>query len=74
MNAENIFFDGKLIFLKKLSDTKLVKIVVDPQPNSIHRSNVSFKLPKADTMYTLDLTTQEGEAAYKNIIKLKKIR
>jgi SPP1 gp7 family putative phage head morphogenesis protein len=72
-----VFLDGRnLIFLRKLSDSKYVKIAVDTSlKNHSHKGTV-LNLPKVDTMYLLDISSEQdrGIAEYNRILKLKKIR
>ena len=65
--------DGKknLIFLKKLSDSEYIKIVVD-----VLTTERYLRLPKVDTMFYLRIATEDevGIEGYRQIMKLKKIR
>lgn len=71
----DVYWDGRkknsLLFLKKLSEMKYLKIAVD-----VSATEKYLKLPKIDTMFYMDISTESesGIEAYRNIIKLKKIR
>ncbi|MDR1286785.1 MAG: phage head morphogenesis protein [Treponema sp.] len=72
-----VFLDRHgLIYLRKLSESRYMKIVVDLdiKPNA-HRG-AAVKLPKVDTMYLLDISSEHdrGITEYNRIMKLKKIR
>lgn len=60
-----------LLFLKKLTDSKYLKISVD-----VSATERYLKLPKIDTMYYLDLAEEStvGVNEYNQIMELKKIR
>lgn len=60
-----------LLFLKKLTDSKYLKISVD-----VSATERYLKLPKIDTMYYLDLAEEStvGINEYNQIMELKKIR
>ena len=73
----SIYFDkGTLIFLKKKTESKYMKIVVDISMKNKGHKGVSLMLPKIDTMYELDLATEldRGRNEYQRIIEMKKIR
>ena len=73
----SIYYDGeKLLFLKKKTESKYMKIAVDVgMKNKIHKG-VAMKLPKVDTMYELDIATEidRGFNEFKRITAMKKIR
>lgn len=60
-----------LLFLKKLTEAKYLKISVDVEATERY-----LKLPKVDTMFYLDLATEgtAGSNEYNQIMGLKKIR
>ena len=60
-----------LLFLKKLTESKYLKISVD-----VSATERYLKLPKIDTMYYLDLAAENtmGVNEYNQIMELKKIR
>jgi hypothetical protein len=65
-----------LVYLAKIDGRRYMKIAVDLSlANKIHRG-VRFFLPKIDTMYVLDLSTESdrGLDEYNRITKLEKIR
>jgi hypothetical protein len=73
----SIYYDGeKLIFLKKKTESKYMKIAVDVSMRNKGHKGVSLMLPKIDTMYELDLSTEldRGRNEYQRIIEMKKIR
>ena len=72
-----IFWDGKgLIYLAKISDIRHMKIAVDVSLKNKAHQGVQLALPKVDTMYLLDLATEEnrGLQEFTRIIKMEKIR
>ena len=73
----SIYYDGeKLLFLKKKSDSKYMKIAVDIGMRNTGHKGVAMLLPKVDTMYELDISTEidRGSNEYQRIITMKKIR
>jgi hypothetical protein len=73
----SVFKDGSsLIFLRKVNELKFIKIAVDLDIQHNFSTNRSVKpfLPKIDSVYSIDISTQRGNDAYNNILKLKKIR
>jgi len=72
-----IFWDGKgLIYLAKVSDSRYMKIAVDVSLLTKSHKSVRLALPKIDTMYLLDLSTEEnrGLQEFTRITKMEKIR
>ena len=73
----NVYWDNvrhnkpSLLFLKKLTESKYLKISVD-----VSATERYLKLPKIDTMYYLDLVEESsmGINEYNQIMELKKIR
>jgi len=78
VDAQIYYDDGSLIFLRKMSEVKFMKIAVDLaiQTNLKSRSYVQPFLPKIDSMYSIDISTEHprGSDAYRDILKLKRIR
>ena len=73
MDAE-IFWDGHgLVYLRKLSQTRFMKIFVDVGSRLRHKS-ASFSMPKIDTMYILDESTERGFDELKRIKQFEKVR
>ncbi|MDR1506342.1 MAG: phage head morphogenesis protein [Treponema sp.] len=73
----DVFLDrSSLIYLRKLSESKYMKIVVDLDIKPHAHRGAAIQLPKVDTMYELDISTDtdRGIAEYNRIMKLKKIR
>lgn len=70
-----VYWDNRkkksLLFLKKLTDAKYLKISVD-----VEATERFLKLPKIDTMFYLDIAeeSEKGIEEYRQIMKLKKIR
>lgn len=60
-----------LLFLKKITESRYLKIAVD-----VLSTERYLKLPKVDTMYYLNIATENeiGISEYNEIMKLKKIR
>jgi hypothetical protein len=72
-----IFWDGKgLVYLAKISDSRYMKIAVDVSLVTKAHKGVRLALPKIDTMYLLDLSTEEnrGLQEFTRITKMEKIR
>jgi hypothetical protein len=72
-----IFWDGKgLIYLSKISDSRYMKIAVDISLITKAHQGVRFFLPKIDTMYILDISTENnrGSEEFERIMKMEKIR
>lgn len=71
----NVYWDNRkkksLLFLKKLTESKYLKISVD-----VEATERFLKLPKIDTMFYLDIAeeSEKGIKEYRQIMKLKKIR
>lgn len=71
----DVYWDNRkknsLVFLKKLNETKYLKIAVD-----VSATEKYLRLPKIDTMFYMDISTESesGIEAYRSIIKLKKVR
>lgn len=71
----NVYWDNRkkksLLFLKKLTESKYLKISVD-----VEATERFLKLPKIDTMFYLDIAeeSEKGIEEYRQIMKLKKIR
>jgi hypothetical protein len=73
----SIFWDGKgLIYLARISDSRYMKIAVDVSLKTKAHQTVRLVLPKIDTMYLLDLSTEEnrGLQEFTRITKMEKIR
>jgi hypothetical protein len=73
----NVFLDkDSLIFLVKRSESKFLKIAVDFSFKHKAHKGAKLLLPKVDTMYELDISTEtdRGIEEYNRIMKLKKIR
>jgi hypothetical protein len=73
----SVFLDRQsLIYLKKLSESRYMKIVVDLDIKARAHRGAAIQLPKIDTMYELDISadTDRGIAEYNRIMKLEKIR
>ena len=74
----SIYYDGKgLIFLKKKSESRYMKIAVDISMKNKGHRGVAMLLPKIDTMYELDISADSdmGMNEFKRITAtLKKIR
>jgi hypothetical protein len=72
-----IFWDGKgLLYLARVFDSRYMKIAVDVSLiNKAHRGLRLF-LPKIDTMYILDISTESdrGFEEFERINKMEKIR
>nr|QGT51351.1 hypothetical protein Unknown280_0430 [uncultured Spirochaetaceae bacterium] len=70
-----VYWDGgkkrTLLFLKKISESRYIKIAVDPLSAERY-----LNLPKVDTMYSLDISAEStmGINEYNRIRKLEKIR
>ena len=70
-----VYWDNRkkksLLFLKKLTEEKYLKISVDVEATERH-----LKLPKVDTMFYLDLAAERtvGSNEYNQIMGLKKVR
>ena len=72
-----VFWDGKgLIYLAKISDSRYMKIAVDVSLKNKAHQGVRLALPNVDTMYLLDLSTEEnrGLQEFTRIKKMEKIR
>jgi hypothetical protein len=72
-----VFWDGKgLIYLAKMTVSRYMKIAVDLSLDTGNNRGVRFLLPKIDTMYVLDSSTESdrGLDEYNRINGLKKIR
>ncbi|WP_147645128.1 phage head morphogenesis protein [Treponema pectinovorum] len=72
----DVYWDNRngkknLLFLKKLNESKYIKIAVD-----VLSTERYLKLPKVDTMFYLKIETEDdlGISEYREIIDLKKIR
>ncbi|WP_297645853.1 phage minor head protein [uncultured Treponema sp.] len=71
----DVYWDNRkkksLLFLKKLSETKYLKISVD-----VEATERFLHLPKFDTMYYLDIAeeSEKGIEEYRKIMNLKRIR
>lgn len=71
----DVYWDNRkkksLLFLKKLSETKYLKISVD-----VEATERFLHLPKVDTMYYLDIAeeSEKGIEEYRKIMNLKRIR
>jgi hypothetical protein len=65
-----------LLYLAKLDGSRYMKIAVDVSLNTEAHRGVRFLLPKVDTMFVLDLSTESnrGLDEYNRITKLEKIR
>lgn len=74
MDAE-IFWDGHggLVYLRKLSSTRFMKVFVDVGSRLRHKS-ATFSMPKVDTMYILDESVERGFDELKRIRQLEKVR
>ncbi len=73
MDAE-IFWDGHgLVYLRELSQTRFMKMFVDVGSRLRHKS-ASFSMPKIDTMYILDESTERGADELKRIRQFEKVR
>jgi hypothetical protein len=73
----SVFLDRhSLIYLKKLSESKYMKIVVDLEMKPHAHRGAAITLPKVDTMYELDISTDmdRGITEYNRIMKMEKIR
>jgi hypothetical protein len=73
----SVFLDRRgLIYLKKLSESRYMKIVVDLDIKTRAHRGTAIQLPKIDTMYELNISadTDRGITEYNRIIKLEKIR
>jgi hypothetical protein len=73
----SIFWDGKgLIYLAKISDSRHMKIAVDVSLKSGTHRGVKLPLPKVDTMYLLDLSTESnmGIGEFNRIMSMEKVR
>jgi hypothetical protein len=54
-----VFWDGKgLIYLAKISASRHMKIAVDVNLKTKTHQEIRLALPKVDTMYVLDLSTE----------------
>jgi hypothetical protein len=72
-----VYWDGKgLIYLAKLAESRYMKIAVDVSLDTENHRGVRFFLPKIDTMYVLDLSTESnmGVSEYNRIVSFEKIR
>jgi hypothetical protein len=72
-----LFWDGKgLIYLAKISDSRYMKIAVNVSLINKAHKGVRLALPKINTMYLLDLSTEEnrGLQEFTRITKMEKIR
>ena len=71
-----VFWDGGLIYLAKVSESRFMKIVVDVNLITKPAKGRKFKLPKVDTMYVLDISTEStrGSNEFNRITGLEKIR
>ena len=74
-----IYFDkGSLIFLRQVSDVNFLKIAVDLGIQNNFRTIRGAKpfLPKIDSMYSLDISTEHprGSDSYRDILRLPRIR
>ena len=72
-----IFWDGKgLIYLAKISDSRYMKIAVDVSLKNKAYQGVRLALPKVDTMYLLDISTDStmGIEEFNRIMRMEKIR
>jgi len=69
-------FKERLFFLKKKTESIYMKIVVDISMKNKGHKGVALMLPKIDTMYELDLSTEldRGSREYQRIIEMRKIR
>ena len=78
IDAQIYYDERNLIFLRKVSEFKFIKIVVDPviQNNFGTIKGAKPFLPRIDTMYTLDISTEHprGSDSYREIFKLPRIR
>lgn len=65
-----------LIYLAKLDDRRFMKITVEVDLKTETLHGVRLVLPKVDTMYVLDLSTEidRGIDEYNRIMGLEKIR
>ena len=73
MDAEIYWGGRELIFLRKLSATRFMKMAVDIGSWLKHKSAV-FQIPKVDTMYILDESTERGVDELKWLREMEKIR
>ena len=78
IDAQIYYDDGSLIFLRKMSEVKFIKIAVDLAIKTNIKANRGVKpfLPKVDSMYLIDIATEHprGSDSYRDILKLPKIR
>jgi hypothetical protein len=65
-----------LIFLRKTSESRYVKIAVDLSLRNKAHKGTALLLPRVDSMYQLDISTEIGRGIdeYNRIMELKKIR
>jgi hypothetical protein len=74
-----VFWDAAhkgLVYLARLDGSRYMKIAVDLSLETGNHRGVRLLLPKVDTMYVLDLSTEEnrGIQEYNRITKMEKIR
>jgi hypothetical protein len=72
-----VFWDGKgLIYLARLAQSRYMKIAVDVSLDTANHRGGRLRLPKIDTMYILDFTTESdmGISEYSRIVSFEKIR
>ena len=71
-----VFWDGGLIYLAKISDSRYMKIAVDVSLKTKTHKGVRLALPKVDTMYLLDIASDStiGSNEFNRIMRLEKIR
>jgi len=72
-----VFWDGKgLIYLARISASRYMKIAVDVSLKNKAYQGVRFALPKVDTMYLLDVSTDNsmGIEEFNRIMRMEKIR
>ena len=73
----SIFWDGTgLIYLAKISESQYMKIAVDISLKTKALQGTKLALPKVDTMYLLDLTTEHarGKTEFDRIMRMEIIR
>jgi hypothetical protein len=72
-----VFWDGRgLIYLAKISESRYMKIAVDVSIMNKAHKGVRLALPKINTMYLIDLSTENtmGSNEFNRTMLMEKIR
>ncbi|MDR2702483.1 MAG: hypothetical protein LBB72_08640 [Spirochaetaceae bacterium] len=68
--------DRRVIYLAKVSDSRYMKTAVDVSLKTKAHRGLRFALPKIDTMYLIDISTESerGIGEFNRIMQMEKIR